>query len=81
MVVVFRLRSRSCLVRFLCSNLFMSGIDTYTCREVFGSLRGYFIYGFGIGLVVFIVLWDIAHAAFLQLLACKIPHCDCVEAH
>jgi len=28
----------------------------------------------------FIVLWDIAHAVILQLLACKEPPCDGVEA-
>jgi hypothetical protein len=27
----------------------------------------------------FIVLWDITHAAFLQLFACKEPPCDGVE--
>jgi len=32
------------------------------------------------GFILFIVLWDIAHAAFLQLLACKEPPCDGVEA-
>jgi hypothetical protein len=29
---------------------------------------------------LFIVLWDIAHAVFLQLLECKEPPCDVVEA-
>jgi len=29
---------------------------------------------------LFIVLWDIGHAVFLQLLACKEPPCDVVEA-
>jgi len=29
---------------------------------------------------LFIVLWDIAHAVFLQLLACKEPPCDGTEA-
>jgi len=33
-----------------------------------------------IGYILFIVLWDIAHAAFLQLLASKEPPCDGVEA-
>jgi len=46
MVVVFRLGSGSCLVRFFCSNRFISGIDYYTHREVFGSLKVYFIYRF-----------------------------------
>jgi hypothetical protein len=84
MVVVFRLGSGSCLVRFLCANLFISGIYYYTRREVFGSLKVYFIYGFCTGFIfigfsLFIVLWDIAHAAFLQLLASKEPPCDGVE--
>ena len=73
------------LVRFLCSNLFISGIHYYTGREVFGLLKVYFIFGFCTGFIfigfsLFIVLWDIAHAAFLQLLACKEPPCDGVEA-
>jgi len=85
MVVAFRLGSGSCLVRFLCHNQFISGIYYYTRREVFGSLKVYFIYGFCTGFIfigfsLFIVLWDIAHAAFLQLLACKEPSCDGVEA-
>jgi len=80
MVVAFGLGSGSCFVCFLCSNLFISGIDYYTRREVFESLRVYFLYGFCIGCILFIVLWDIAHAAFLQLLACKEPPCDGVEA-
>jgi hypothetical protein len=85
MVVAFRLGSGSCLVRFHCSNLFISGIECYTRREVFGSLKVYFIYGFctgfiGIGFNLFIVLWVITHAALLQLLECKGPPCDGVEA-
>jgi len=85
MVIEFMLRSGSCLVRFLCSNLFISGIYYYTCREGFGSLKVYFIYGFCTGFIfigfsLFIVLWDIAHAAFLQLLAYKEPPSDGVEA-
>jgi hypothetical protein len=84
MVVAFRLGSRSCLVCFLCSNLFISGICYYTGREVFGSLKVYFIYGFCTGFIcigysLFIVLWDITHAPFLQLLACKEPLCDGFE--
>jgi hypothetical protein len=66
MVVAFRLGSGSCLVHFLCSNLFISGIYYYTRREVFGSLKVYFISGFCSGFIffgfsLFIVLWDIAH--------------------
>ena len=85
MVVAFGLGSGSCLVRFLCSNLYISGIDYYTRREVFGSLKVYFIYGFCTGFIfigfsLFIVLWDIGHAACLQLLVCNEPPCDGVEA-
>jgi len=80
MVVLFGSGSGSCHVRFLCSNLFISGIDYYTRCDVFGFLRVSFIYGFCIGCILFIVLSDIAHGAFLQLLACKEPPCDGVEA-
>jgi len=85
MIVVFRLRLGSCLVRFLCSNLFISGIHYYTCCKVFGSLKVYLIYGFCTGLIfigfsLFIELWDIVHAEFLQLLAFKEPPCDGIAA-
>jgi hypothetical protein len=80
MVVVFSLVSGSGHVWFLCYNLFISGIDYYTHSEVFGLVRIYFIYGFRIGFILFKVLWDIAHAAFLQLLECKEPPSDGVEA-
>jgi len=80
MFVAFRLGLGSCHVRFLCSNEFISGIHYYTHREVLESLRGYYLYRFCIGFILFMVLWDIAHAAFLQLLVCKKPPCDGVEA-
>jgi hypothetical protein len=85
MVVAFVLGSGSCLVRFLCSTLCISGIDYYTHRKVFGLLKVNFIYGFCsgfmfIGFSLFIVLWDIGHAACLQLLAYKKPPCAGVEA-
>ena len=85
MVVVFWLGSCSCLVCFLCSNIFISGIYYDTRREVFVSLKIYFIYwfctGFNfLGLILFIVLWNIVHAAFLKLLASKQPPCAGVEA-
>jgi len=54
MVVAFGLGSGSCLVRFLCSDLFLSGIDYYTRREVFGSLKVYFIYRFYIGFILLV---------------------------
>jgi hypothetical protein len=44
MVVSFGLGSGSCLVRLCCSNLFISGIDYYMRREVFGSLRVHMIH-------------------------------------
>jgi len=79
-VVAFGLGSGSGHVHCLWSNRFISGIDYYTRREVFESLRIYFISRFCIGLILLIGLWDIAHAAFLQLLACKEPPCDGFEA-
>ena len=55
MVVAFGSRSGSCPVYFIYSDLFISGIDYYTQREVFESLRVYCIYGMSIGLILFIV--------------------------
>ena len=80
MVVVLGLGSGSCYVRFLCSNQSISGIAYYSRREVFGLLRVYFLYGLCIGYILFIVLRDIVHAAFLQLQVFKVPPCDGVEA-
>jgi hypothetical protein len=58
MVVAFVLGLGSCFVRFLCSNLFISGIDYYTRREVFGSLKLYFIYRFCIGFVLLVLFYS-----------------------
>jgi hypothetical protein len=58
MVVAFGLGSGSCLVRFLCSNLFISSIDYYTRREVFGSLKVYFIYRFCIGFILLVLFYS-----------------------
>ena len=85
MVVEFQFSSGSCLVRILCYKLFISCIDYDTCREVFGSLMVHSIHGFWtgfmcIGFSIFLVLWDIGHAACLHLLACEEPPCDCVDA-
>jgi len=85
MVVAFGLGLGSCLVCFLCSTLFISGIDYYTHREVFGLLRVNFVDGFCTGFIfigfsLFIVLWDIGYGACLQLLGCNEPPCDGVEA-
>jgi len=44
MVVAFWLELGCCLVCFLCSDQFISGIDYYTRREGLGSLRVYFIH-------------------------------------
>jgi len=54
MVVAFGLGSCSCPARFVCSKLFISGIDYHMHREVFGSLNVYFIYGFCIGLILLV---------------------------
>jgi len=58
----------------------MLGIDYYMRHEVSESLRVYFLHGFCIGFIFVIELCDITQAAFLQLLACKKPPCDGVEA-
>ena len=58
MVVAFRLGSGSCLVRFICSNRSSSAIDYYTRREVFGSLKVYFIYGFCIGFILLVLFYS-----------------------
>jgi len=81
MDVVLGLWSVSCLVLLLCSNLCISGIDHSMCREVFGLLTVYSIYGICIDFILFMVLWDIKHAAFRQLLECEAPPSDGVEAH
>jgi hypothetical protein len=81
MVVVFGLGSGSCVVRFLCLNLFVSGIDYYTCRDVFGLLRVNFICVFWIVFRLFIVLCDITHVVFWHLRACKEPPGDGVETN
>jgi len=57
MVVAFRSGSGCCLVHFVCCNLFISSIDDYTCREVFGSLNVYFIFRFCIGFIVLVVFY------------------------
>jgi len=48
--------------------------------EVFGSLRVNFVHQCCVGFILFIVLWNIAHEAFLQLLAFKKTPSDGVEA-
>jgi hypothetical protein len=80
MIVALGLESGSCLVHLLCSNLYITGIDYYTRREVCGLHILHFVHRFCIGFMVFIALWDIAHGALLQLLACKVPPCAGVAA-
>jgi hypothetical protein len=58
MVVAFGLGLGSCLVRFVCANLFISAIDYYTRREVFGSLKVYFIYRFCIGFILLVLFYS-----------------------
>jgi len=49
MVLAFGLASDSVPFCFLCSDLFIAGIYHYTHRNVFGSVKVYFICGFCIG--------------------------------
>jgi hypothetical protein len=58
MVVAFWFGLDSCVGRFLCSNLFMLGIDYYTRREVFGLLKVYFIYRFCIGFILLVLFYS-----------------------
>jgi hypothetical protein len=58
MGVAFRLGSGFCAVRFLCSNLFISGIDHYTRRDVFGSLKVHFICRFCIGFILMVLFYS-----------------------
>jgi hypothetical protein len=58
MVVPFALGSGSCLVGFLCSNQFILGIDYYTHRKVYGSLKVYFIYRFCIGFILLVLFYS-----------------------
>jgi len=80
MFVAFVLGKGSCLVHFRYSNQCISVIVYCTRCEDLTSPRVCSIYGFCIGFVLFIALWDIAHAPFLQLLACQECHCDGVGA-
>jgi hypothetical protein len=58
MVVAFGLGSGCCYVRFVCSNLSISGIDYYTRREVFGLLKVYFISRFCIGFILLVLFYS-----------------------
>jgi hypothetical protein len=68
MVVAFGLGSGSCLVCFLCSNLFISGIHYYTHREVFGSLKVHFIYRF----VLVLLYWFYFIHSIMGHCACSV---------
>ena len=58
MVVAFWVGLGSCHVRVLCCNLRISGIDYYTRREVFGSLKVYFIYWFCTGFLCLVLYYS-----------------------
>jgi hypothetical protein len=58
MVVAFRIGSGYSLVRFVCSNLFMSDIDHYMCHKDCRSLRVYSIYGYSMGFTVLVVFYS-----------------------
>jgi len=79
-VVSLGLGLGSCLVRFHCYKLFISGIDYITHHALFGWFGVHCDDGFCIGFILFIVLWDIAHAVFLPLLAFTEPPCAGVES-
>jgi hypothetical protein len=57
-VVVFWLGSLSCVVGFLCSNLFILSIDYYTRLEIFGPFKVYFIYMFCIGFILLVLFYS-----------------------
>ena len=57
MVVAFGLGSGSCPVPFFCLEIFLSGIEYCTRREVFGSLKVHCIYAFCIGFIL-LILFD-----------------------
>jgi len=71
MVVAFGLGLSSCLVRFLCSNLLILGIDYYTRREVFGSLKVYFIYWFCIGFILLVLFYSYYYRTSLMQCFCN----------
>jgi hypothetical protein len=70
MVVAFVLGSVHYLVRFLYSNIFISGINYYMYCEVFRLLRVDFIHS----------IMGHCLCTVFSLLACKLPLCDGVEA-
>jgi len=53
--------------------IYLSQALIITCIVRFLNCSGFIFY-------LFIVVWDITHALFLQPLACKEPPCDGVEA-
>jgi len=60
--------------------LFVSFVLIYLSQALIITHVARFLDCSGFIFHVFIVLCDIAHAVFLQLLACKEPPCDGVEA-
>jgi len=80
MVVAFRSGSCSCLLRVLCSNLFIRHLLLHMLRGFWIAQGLLCLWVIFIGFSLFIVVWNITHVAFLQLLAGKEPPCDCIEA-
>ena len=60
--------------------LFVSIVLIYLSQALIITHVARFLDCLGFISYLFIVLWDIAHAVFLQLLACKEPPCDGDEA-
>jgi hypothetical protein len=60
--------------------LFISFVLIYLAQGLIITHVARFLDCSGLLFYLFIVLWDIAQAVFLQLLACKEPPCDGVEA-
>jgi len=58
MVDVFGLGLGSCLVRFLCSNQYISSIDYSMCRKVFESLHVHYLHGLCIGFSLLVLLYS-----------------------
>ena len=60
--------------------MFVSFVLIYLSQALIITRVARFLDCSGFMFHLFIVLWDIAHAVFLQLLACKETPCDGVEA-
>jgi hypothetical protein len=69
--VLFRVRVVGLFISFVPITVSLGLRMTWGARVLY--CEGFIVY-------LFIVLWDIAHAAYMQPLACKKPPCDGVEA-